>query len=145
MKTSADPYIRTTEGIKSPPSTFFGKLKYLGPGFILSASVVGSGELISTTTLGAQAGFVTLWVILVSCAVKVAIQLEFGKQAIRTGETVFTSLNRIGGPRFGKQNANWSLWTWLFLWLFKPLQSVFWLQRWFLKVTIFLLKKCRWF
>jgi Mn2+/Fe2+ NRAMP family transporter len=122
MKTSADPYIRTTEGIKSPPSTFFGKLKYLGPGFILSASVVGSGELISTTTLGAQAGFVTLWVILVSCAVKVAIQLEFGKQAIRTGETVFTSLNRIGGPRFGKQNANWSLWTWLFLWLFKPLQ-----------------------
>lgn len=122
MNTTADPYVRTDEGIKSPPTTFFGKLKYLGPGFILSASVVGSGELISTTTLGAQAGFVTLWVILVSCAVKVAIQLEFGKQAIRTGETVFTSLNRIGGPRFGKQNANWSLWTWLFLWLFKPLQ-----------------------
>ncbi|SHE80701.1 Mn2+ and Fe2+ transporters of the NRAMP family [Mariniphaga anaerophila] len=119
---NADPYIRTHEGIKSPPTSFAGKLKYLGPGFILSASVVGSGELISTTTLGAQAGFVTLWVILVSCAVKVAIQLEFGKQAIRTGETVFTSLNRLGGPRFGKQNANWSLWTWLFLWLFKPLQ-----------------------
>jgi Mn2+/Fe2+ NRAMP family transporter len=117
-----DPYIRTKEGIKEAPTTFFGKLKYLGPGFILSASVVGSGELISTTTLGARAGFVTLWVILVSCAVKVAIQLEFGKQAIRAGETVMTSLNRLGGPRFGKKNANWSLWTWLFLWLFKPLQ-----------------------
>ena len=122
MKNTADPYIRTNEGIKDAPTTFFGKLKYLGPGFILSASVVGSGELISTTTLGAKAGFVTLWVILVSCAVKVAIQLEFGKQAIRTGETVMTSLNRLGGPRFGKKNANWSLWTWLFLWLFKPLQ-----------------------
>lgn len=117
-----DPYILTKESILPAPKTFLGKLKYLGPGFILSASVVGSGELISTTTLGAKAGFVTFWVILVSCAVKVAIQLEFGKQAIRTGETVFTSLNRIGGPRFGKQNANWSLWTWLFLWLFKPLQ-----------------------
>jgi len=120
MKT--DPYILTLEAAKPAPTTFFGKLKYLGPGFILSASIVGSGELISTTTLGAKAGFVTFWVILVSCAVKVAIQLEFGKQAIRTGETVFTSLNRLGGPRFGKQNANWSLWTWLFLWLFKPLQ-----------------------
>ena len=117
-----DPYILTKEGAKPAPATFFGKLKYLGPGFILSASIVGSGELISTTTLGAKAGFVTFWVILVSCAVKVAIQLEFGKQAIRTGETVFTSLNRLGGPRFGKQNSNWSLWTWLFLWLFKPLQ-----------------------
>jgi Mn2+/Fe2+ NRAMP family transporter len=112
----------TREAAKPAPTTFFGKLKYLGPGFILSASIVGSGELISTTTLGAKAGFVTFWVIIVSCAVKVAIQLEFGKQAIRTGETVFTSLNRLGGPRFGKQNANWSLWTWMFLWLFKPLQ-----------------------
>lgn len=119
---TGDPYILTKEGIKPAPKTFFGKMKYLGPGFILSASVVGSGELISTTTLGAKAGFVTFWVILVSCAVKVAIQLEFGKQAIRTGETVMTSLNRLGGPRFGKANANWSLWTWLFLWLFKPLQ-----------------------
>lgn len=117
-----DPYILTKEGAKPAPTSFFGKLKYLGPGFILSASVVGSGELISTTTLGAKAGFVTFWVIIVSCAVKVAIQLEFGKQAIRTGETVMTSLNRLGGPRFGKQKANWSLWMWFFLWLFKPLQ-----------------------
>lgn len=122
MITKSDPYIRSAEGVKPAPATFFGKLKYLGPGFILSASVVGSGELISTTTLGAKAGFTTLWVILVSCAVKVAIQLEFGKQAIRTGETVFTSLNRIGGPRFGRKQINWSLWTWFFLWLFKPLQ-----------------------
>ncbi len=122
MPVKADPYIRTKEDIRTPPKTLAGKLKYLGPGFILSASVVGSGELISTTTLGARAGFVTLWVIIVSCIVKVAIQLEFGKQAIRTGETVMASLNRLGGPRFGKNNGNWSLWTWLFLWLFKPLQ-----------------------
>ena len=119
---SNDPYKITKEGIIEAPNTFFGRIKYLGPGFILSAAVVGSGELISTTTLGARAGFVTFWVILVSCLVKVAVQLEFGKQAIRSGETVMTSLNKIGGPRFGKNKTNWSLWTWLFLWLFKPLQ-----------------------
>ena len=75
----------------------------------MSASVVGSGELISTTTLGAKAGFVTFWVIIVSCFVKVAIQLEFGKQAIRTGESVMTSLNRLGGPRFGKKKSQLEL------------------------------------
>ena len=117
-----DPYILTPYSVRNAPSNFFGKLKYLGPGFILSASVVGSGELISTTTLGAKAGFITLWVIIVSCIVKVAIQLEFGKQAIRTGETVMASLNRLGGPRLGRRSVNWSLWTWFFLWLFKPLQ-----------------------
>ena len=50
----------TTEqgSIKKPPDTVLGVLSHLGPSMILSASVVGSGELIMTTTLGAQAGFV---------------------------------------------------------------------------------------
>ncbi|NET32603.1 MAG: divalent metal cation transporter, partial [Cyanothece sp. SIO1E1] len=71
----------------APPVRFRDKLKYLGPGFVLSASIVGSGELIATTTLGAQAGFITFWVIIISCLVKVAVQLEFGRHTIMTGET----------------------------------------------------------
>jgi Mn2+/Fe2+ NRAMP family transporter len=117
-----DPYVLTNDSIQPPPVKLKDKLKYLGPGFILSASVVGSGELISTTTLGAKAGFITFWVIILSCLVKVVLQLEFGKHTIRTGETVMMSLNKLPGPRFGRQKANWSLWMWLFLWLFKPLQ-----------------------
>ena len=66
----------------APPKTFIQRLKYLGPGFILSAAIVGSGELIATTALGAKAGFITFWVVLVSCLVKVTLQLEFGKNAI---------------------------------------------------------------
>ena len=53
-----DNYLITEKTIKEPPSSFVQKLKFLGPGFILSASIVGSGELIATTTLGARAGFV---------------------------------------------------------------------------------------
>lgn len=117
-----DPYILDHQNIKDPPTGFFRKLKHLGPGFILSASVVGSGELISTTTLGAKAGFTTFWVILISCMVKVALQLEFGKQSIRTGETVMMSLNKLPGPRWGKRKVHWSLWSWLYLWAFKLLQ-----------------------
>ena len=95
-------------------------LKYLGPGFILSASIVGSGELIATTALGAEAGFVAMWVILVSCLVKVFVQLEFGKHAIHSGETTFQAINQIPGPKIGK--GNWATWLWLVMMLIKPLQ-----------------------
>lgn len=95
-------------------------LRYLGPGFILSASIVGSGELIATTALGAEAGFVAMWVILVSCLVKVFVQLEFGKHAIHSGETTFEALNQIPGPKFGK--GNWATWLWLLMMIIKPLQ-----------------------
>lgn len=115
-----DPYQLDAANIKDPPSTFIESLKYLGPGFILSASIVGSGELIATTMVGAKAGFVLLWFILFSCVVKVAVQLEFGKHAISSGETSMTALNSLPGPRLGK--ANWSIWLWLFLMLTKTLQ-----------------------
>ncbi len=117
-----DPYRIDSSSIISPPSRFRQKLKFLGPGFILSASVVGSGELIATTTLGAKAGFVTLWVILVSCLVKVVLQLEFGRQSITRGISAMNLMNELPGPRFGKQKVSWAAWSWLVLWLFKPLQ-----------------------
>lgn len=115
-----NPYQRTPETILAPPVGFGQRLRFLGPGFILSASIVGSGELIATTRLGAEAGFVTFWVILVSCLVKVVVQLEFGKQAIYSGESTMEALNKLPGPRLGR--ANWTIWTWLVLMVFKLLQ-----------------------
>jgi Mn2+/Fe2+ NRAMP family transporter len=115
-----DPYQLNPENTKEPPASLIDSLKYLGPGFILSASIVGSGELIATTLVGAKAGFVLLWFILFSCIVKVAVQLEFGKHAISSGETTMASLNSLPGPRIGK--ANWSIWLWLILMLTKTLQ-----------------------
>jgi manganese transport protein len=119
---SRDPYLLDPESVQPAPGGFGRKLKFLGPGFILSASVVGSGELISTTTLGAKAGFVTLWVILVSCLVKIVLQLEFGRQSITRGVSAMNLMNGLPGPRFGKQRVSWGAWSWLVLWLFKPLQ-----------------------
>ena len=107
-------------GIKEPPISLSGKLSFLGPGFILSASIVGSGELIATTVLGAKGGFITFWVILVSCLVKVAIQLEFGKHAILTGLSPMQGFNKLGGWRLGK--SNWAVGTALLLTLIKILQ-----------------------
>ena len=105
---------------QDPPRSFFSKLRFLGPGFILSASIVGSGELIATTVLGAKGGFITFWVILVSCFVKVAIQLEFGKNAIITGKTLMYSFAKLPGPTFKK--GNWAIWATFLLTLLKILQ-----------------------
>ena len=115
-----NPYRLSSDKIKEPPTTFAGRLRYLGPGFILSASIVGSGELIATTRLGAEAGFVTFWIILVSCLVKVAVQVEFGKNAIYSGQSTMEALNDLPGPRFGK--ASWTIWTWLTLMVLKTMQ-----------------------
>jgi len=81
---------------------------------------VGSGELIATTTLGARAGYIALWIILLSCIIKVAIQLEFGRNAICYGKTVMNTFNDLPGWRV--KGTNWTIWMWFFLWIVKPLQ-----------------------
>ncbi|MCB1234599.1 MAG: Nramp family divalent metal transporter [Verrucomicrobiae bacterium] len=115
-----NPYVITEATIAEPPVHWWDRLKYLGPGFILSASIVGSGELIMTTQLGAKAGFVCLWVVLLSCLIKVTVQLEFGKHAIFSGETTFAAFNQLPGPKLGR--GNWSIWVWLALMALKFLQ-----------------------
>ena len=97
--------------IREPPRSIPGVLRNIGPSLILTANIVGSGELIMTTALGASAGFVALWVIFVSCAVKVVVQLEFGKHAISSGETTLHSFNRLPGPKW--RGVSWSLVVWL--------------------------------
>lgn len=115
-----DAYAHSQAYILEPPKSFWKRLKHLGPSLILTANIVGSGELIMTTSLGAKAGFVTLWVVLISCLVKVTIQLEFGKHAISSGETTLTAFNKLPGPRWKK--SSWSIWVWLLIKCFQFVQ-----------------------
>lgn len=114
-----DPYHLTPEGIKEPPEGWIGSLRYFGPGLILSASIVGSGELIATTTLGAQAGFAILWIVIVSTLVKVAVQIELARWTISTGQPALTGYNKVP-PRFGP--IGWVNVLWLVMALSKVLQ-----------------------
>jgi Mn2+/Fe2+ NRAMP family transporter len=96
-----DPYRLDASGIRDPPSGWGQSLKHLGPGLVLSASIVGSGELIATTTAGAQVGFTILWLVLFSCAVKVAVQIELARWTIATGSPALSGYNRVP-PRLGR-------------------------------------------
>ncbi len=69
----------TIDVIENPPQSISGILARLGPGLIIAASIVGSGELIATTKTGASAGFTLLWLILIGCVIKVFAQIEIGR------------------------------------------------------------------
>jgi Mn2+/Fe2+ NRAMP family transporter len=115
----ADPYTLTADGIKEPPVGWRASLRYFGPGLILSASIVGSGELIATTTLGAQAGFVLLWLVIVSTLVKVAVQIELARWTIATGQPALTGYAKVPPRIFG---IGWVNLLWAVLALSKLLQ-----------------------
>jgi len=95
---------------RPPPQTITEVLRYLGPGMILAAGLVGSGELIATTKAGAQAGITLLWLIVVGCVIKVFTQIELGRYTVSTGVTTLVAIDRLPGPRLG---IHWILWLWL--------------------------------
>lgn len=104
----------TPETIQEPPTRFFQALGQIGPGLILAGSIVGTGELINTTFLGAEQGYILLWLILLSCVIKVFVQVELGRYAITHGKTTLEAIHTLPGPRLG---TSWLAWLWLFMML----------------------------
>lgn len=111
-----------TENVNNPPDSeiqpaptdFGGITRQLGPGLIISAVIVGSGELIVTPKLGAEVGFKLLWFIILGCLLKVFVQIELGRYAITRGRTTLEALNTLPGPKI---MASWILWLWLAMYL----------------------------
>ncbi|MEX2138836.1 MAG: Nramp family divalent metal transporter [Pirellulales bacterium] len=94
---------------QTPPCTLSASLRCLGPGMILAGAIVGSGELIATPKVGAEAGFWLLWLIILGCTLKVFVQIEFGRHTITWGQTALAALDSLPGPRW---KVNWLLWYW---------------------------------
>jgi Mn2+/Fe2+ NRAMP family transporter len=109
-----DLYALPPEAIREPPQALGRALRQIGPGLILAASIVGTGELINTTSLGAEAGFRLLWLILLSCVIKVFVQVELGRYAITYGRTTLEAFDSLPGPRLG---TSWICWLWLIMML----------------------------
>jgi manganese transport protein len=104
-----DPYALDRGAVEEPPASLLAALRRIGPGIVLASSIVGSGELIATTTLGAQVGYAALWIVLVSCAIKPVVQAELGRYTIVTGRTGLEGFNGVPGPRAG---VTWLVWAW---------------------------------
>jgi len=108
MTVAVDPAVRPA------PDTLWGILRSIGPGLILTANIVGTGELIATTRLGSQVGFTLLWFIVFSCVIKVFVQLELGRYTLAEGIGSLDALDRLPGPRF---RVSWVMWLWFLMYL----------------------------
>jgi Mn2+/Fe2+ NRAMP family transporter len=87
-----------------PPRSFCARLKHIGPGILLAAAAIGSGELILTPRAGAMFGLSIGWVIVVSIVYKLALTLGLARYTIATGEDIFQGFSHLPGPR------NWFVW-----------------------------------
>lgn len=103
----------------APPTTLGGRIRQLGPGLIISAAIVGSGELIVVPKLGAAAGFALLWFLVIGCVLKVFVQVELARHAIAHQQTTLASLNELPGPRL---RVSWVLWAWALMYVGTVLQ-----------------------
>ncbi|MET0887319.1 MAG: Nramp family divalent metal transporter [Mycetocola sp.] len=110
----SDPYVVDGSQIKEPPKNLLGRFRFLGPGMITSAAVVGSGELLTATALGAQAGFMLFWLVFVSTFVKVWVQIELARWTISTGRVAIAGYDDVP-PRLGKRG--WMAWLVLLMFL----------------------------
>ena len=104
---------------KPAPTDFKGILKHLGPGLIITATIVGSGELIATPALAAKVGFTMLWFIILGCLVKVFVQVELGRYTLVTGKTTLEAMNSVPGP---KLRVSWMVWFWVVMYIGSTMQ-----------------------
>jgi Mn2+/Fe2+ NRAMP family transporter len=115
MTTSTkDPYTVREGESHSPPTTFRDRLGYLGPSLIVTGAVIGSGELVLTTSLGAVAGWSLLWWLVLSCWCKSLVQAELARYTIVSGDTYLRAINRLPG-RIG--HISWPIWLGLIAYL----------------------------
>ncbi|MBK9387957.1 MAG: Nramp family divalent metal transporter [Planctomycetes bacterium] len=95
--------------LRAAPTDLGGILRQLGPGLIIAAAIVGSGELIVTPKLGASVGFTLLWFLILGCVLKVFIQVELGRVTLSKGLSTLETMNLVPGPRLV---VSWLLWLW---------------------------------
>jgi Mn2+/Fe2+ NRAMP family transporter len=106
-----DPYTIREASTRHAPATLAARLRRLGPSIVISGSIVGSGELILTSSLGAAAGFVLFWWVLVACWSKSIVQAELARYIVVSGDTYLRGLNRIPGRLPGPRGpVSWTLW-----------------------------------
>ena len=110
LTAAGDEYTQPTGQAEAPPSTMADTLRYLGPSVIITATIVGSGEIILTASLGAAVGYSMLWWVLLSCWSKSILQAELARYIVLSGDTYLRMLNRIPGKIPGpKQPFSWPI------------------------------------
>lgn len=81
--------------ITNPPKTWKEKLKIIGPGLVWAAAAIGSGELIISTKIGAEFGYMFIWAIWIGIWFKYWIQKGILDLTILTGKPILDLWNKL--------------------------------------------------
>jgi Mn2+/Fe2+ NRAMP family transporter len=68
----------------------------IGPGIVVAATGVGSGDLVATLIAGERFAYTLLWAAVVGCIVKVALAEAVGRWHLATGGTMFEGWTKLG-------------------------------------------------
>lgn len=72
--------------------------KIIGPGVILLAAAIGSGEYVLWPFITSQVGLVAMWLAVVGVATQFFINMEIERYTLATGETAVTGFRRLWNP-----------------------------------------------
>jgi len=72
--------------------------KVLGPGVVLVATALGSGEYVIWPFVAANLGLVVLWAAVLAVAIQFFINMEVERWTLATGETAVTGFTRLWKP-----------------------------------------------
>lgn len=100
-----DPAAKKESEIREPPRRVGDVLRHIGPGIVVTGSVIGSGELINTPARASNFGFTILWAVIVSCVIKYWLQVELGRYCLANNLTTIQALNTLPGPKWRKTHV----------------------------------------
>jgi hypothetical protein len=72
--------------------------KIIGPGVIILAAAIGSGEYVLWPFITSQVGLIAMWLAVVGVATQFFINMEIERYTLATGETAVTGFRRLWNP-----------------------------------------------
>ena len=87
-----------------PPTGFFRRFSWYGPGFLWMVSSVGSGSVLFTPRVGGRYGYSLAWVVFVVIFFQWVWIREIGRYSVVTGRTILDGYSDIPGPK------RWAVW-----------------------------------
>lgn len=86
----------TSGATREPPTTFGGKLKFIGPGLIVAATGVGAGDFIMATIAGSTFGWALMWAVIGGAVIKLILSEGIGRWYLATGKTFLQGWHSLG-------------------------------------------------
>ena len=73
------PAQETPASAEQRPSGLIGKLKLVGPGFVVAATSVGAGDMVTSLVAGTQFGATFMWAIVLGVLIKLSLVEGMGR------------------------------------------------------------------